>query len=397
MQYISTSIEFQMSLLLFAALAGHLLAIGLRQPAVVGEILTGLLLGPSLLSWITYTSFVSGVAQLGAIVLLFVVGLEFKLRDILTWENGAIAFFGVLVSCLLGYGLSSAFGFDSQRAFLVGVALAATSIAITADVLRELGRLHSPNTTTIIGASVLGNILALLALSYSRQALHSDFNLTQGMLLAVKALLFLVVASVFGRLFLVRWIKTLDHTSLAKRYPQFVFIFAMLIAFAYAMLAERAGLSAILGAFVAGIALEGIELQVSRRFSEGADFLRILFGAIFFVSLGVLADLRGFTLSNVLFMLALTVTAVLSKLVGCGLPAMGLGKRFDEAMVIGIGMVPRGEVAMVIALLSLTEGLIQQPAYASIILMSLLTMIATPMALKYWLLRYNNDSNLNPN
>jgi len=159
----------------------------------------------------------------------------------------------------------------------------------------------------------------------------------------------------------------------------------MLIAFAYAMIAERAGLSAILGAFVAGIALEGIELRISRRFTEGADYMRILFGAVFFVSLGVLADLRAFSLSEMGFMFALTFAAILSKLIGAGLPALWLGKSLNEAKVIGMGLVPRGEVAMVIALLALNDGVIQQPAFASLILMSLLTMIITPLVLKRWL------------
>jgi Kef-type K+ transport system membrane component KefB len=381
----NTSIEFQMSLLLFAALAGHLLAIGLRQPAVVGEILMGLVLGPTVLGWITYTDFIAGISQLGAIALLFVVGLEFKLKEILTTVNTLIALMGVIVSCIAGYSLASVFGFDSQRALLIGVALAATSIAITADVLRELGKLHTATAKVIIGAAVLGNVIALLALSYARQAALGDISLLQGSILAAKGLLFFAVAAILGQLVLARGIKYLDETKIASRYPQFLFIFAILVAFAYAMAAERAGLSVILGAFIAGISLEGIELHISRRFTEGADYLRILFGAVFFVSLGVLADLRAFTLDQLLFMLALSMVAVFSKLIGCGLPALWLGKRFNEAVVIGMGMVPRGEVAMVIALFALNDGLVQQTAYTAVILMSLLTMIVAPVIMKRWL------------
>jgi len=385
MHAISTSIEFQMSLLLFAALAGHLLAIALRLPAVVGEILMGLTVGPSLLGWITYTDFVSGIAQLGAIVLLFVVGLQFRLREILTLENALIALVGVIISCISAYWLAIAFGFDSQRAFLIGIALSATSIAITADILRELDKLQTDTAKVIIGAAVLGNVIALLALSYIRQAALEEISLLQGGGLVSKGLLFFAVGAVLGRRVLVPGIKLLDQTRIAHRYPQFVFIFAMLIAFAYAMIAERSGLSPILGAFVAGIALEGIDLRTSRRFTEGADYLRILFGAVFFVSLGVLADLRAFTLNELTFMVALTVTAIFSKLLGSGLPALWLGKPLNEARVIGMGLVPRGEVAMVIALIALNDGYIQQPAFVSLILASLLTMIIAPLALKKWL------------
>lgn len=390
MQTIGTSIEFQMSLLLCAALAGHLLAIGLRQPAVVGEILMGLVLGPSLLGWITYTEFVSGIAQLGAIVLVFVVGLEFKLRDILKLENVIIALFGVITACAAGYWLALLFGFDHHRAFLVGVGLSATSIAITADVLRETGQLHTNTAKTIVGAAVLGNVAALLALSHASRLEAGGIGLLQSLVLVAKGLLFLAAAAIFGRVILVRWIIHLDRTAIANRYPQFVFIFAMLIAFAYAMFAERSGLSAILGAFVAGISLEGIELRVSRRFTDGADFLRILFGAVFFVSLGVLADLRSFTTHELVFVLTLTAAAVFSKLIGCGLPALALGKNLNEAMMVGMGMVPRGEVAMVIALLALNGGFIEQPAYASLVIMSLLTIVVTPAVLKKLIARHVN-------
>ena len=382
MQTIATSIGFQMSLILFAALTGHLLAIALRQPAVVGEILIGLLIGPTLFGWIDYTDFISGIAQLGAIALLFGVGLEFKIKEILTPTNAFIALLGVVVSWLAGLELALAFGFDTQRAMLIGVTLSATSIAVTADVLRELGQLHSNTAKIIIGAAVLGNVLALLALSYVRHALVSDFNLMDGVTMAAKGLGFFAVAAAVGRMLLAQWIQRLDQTSIANRYPQLVFIFAMLVAFSYAMLAEWAGLSAILGAFIAGISLEGIELRVSRRFREGADYLRILFGAVFFVSLGVLADLRAFTLNELIFVLILTATAVFSKWIGSGLPAWVLLKRFDQAMMIGMCMVPRGEVSMVIALFALNEGLIEQPAYISLILMSLLTMIAGPFVIK---------------
>jgi Kef-type K+ transport system membrane component KefB len=132
------SIELQMSLLLAVALAGHLLSSLLRQPAVVGQILAGLVVGPSVLGWITYTSFVANIAHLGAIVLLFVVGLEFRARELAAVRPFLIAVAGVVVPWLTGYLLARGFGFETSRALLIGVALSATSIAITADTLREL-------------------------------------------------------------------------------------------------------------------------------------------------------------------------------------------------------------------------------------------------------------------
>ena len=134
------SIELQMSLLLAVALAGHLLSSLVRQPSVVGQILAGLVVGPSVLGWITYTSFVANIAHLGAIVLLFVVGLEFRARELASFRPFIIALAGVILPWLTGYLLARGFGFESTRAMLIGVTLSATSIAITADTLRSLHR-----------------------------------------------------------------------------------------------------------------------------------------------------------------------------------------------------------------------------------------------------------------
>ncbi|MGB5606660.1 MAG: cation:proton antiporter, partial [Gammaproteobacteria bacterium] len=147
------SIELQMSLLLAVALAGHLLSGLVRQPAVVGQILAGLIVGPSVLGWITYTAFVANIAHLGAIVLLFVVGLEFRARDLAAVRPFVIAVAGIVLPWLTGYLIARGFGFDTGRSLLIGVALCATSIAITADTLRELGRLKSPEAKLIIGAA----------------------------------------------------------------------------------------------------------------------------------------------------------------------------------------------------------------------------------------------------
>src|SRR5210317_1292451 len=163
------SIELQMSLLLAVALAGHLLSTLVRQPAVVGQILAGLVVGPSVLGWITYTTFVANIAHLGAIVLLFVVGLEFRARELASVRPFVIAVAGIIVPWFTGYLVARGFGFDSDRALLIGVALSATSIAITADALRELGRLQSPEARLIIGAAVIDDVLALLALSMVEQ------------------------------------------------------------------------------------------------------------------------------------------------------------------------------------------------------------------------------------
>jgi len=381
------SIELQMSLLLAVALAGHLLSGLVRQPAVVGQILAGLIVGPSLLGWITYTTFVANIAHLGAIVLLFVVGLEFRARELAAVRPFVIAVGGIVLPWLTGYLVARGFGFDTARALLIGVALSATSIAITADTLRELGRLQSPEAKLIIGAAVIDDVLALLALSMTEQFSGGAIDPAAIALMAVKAVLFIGVGAWLGQKLLARLSARIDASQLAVRSPEFVFVMGMLTAFSYALIAEYLGLSAIVGAFVAGVVFEGIHVNKSRSVHIGAEYVRASFGAVFFVSLGVLADMRTLGADTLIFAGALTLVALLSKFVGCGLSARATGIANRESMIIGVGMAPRGEVAMVIALLALNRGIIEQPAYVALVLMSLVTTLIVPILLRNWLYR----------
>ena len=376
-----------MSLLLAVALAGHLLAGLVRQPAVVGQILVGLLVGPSLLGWITYTSFVTNVAHLGAIVLLFVVGLEFRARELAALRPFLIAIAGVIVPWLAGYLVARGFGFETTRALLIGVALSATSIAITADTLRELGRLQSPESRLIIGAAVIDDVLALLALSMTEQLGSGAIEVTAIALMALKAVLFIAAGAWLGQIVLARLSAKIDNSRLAERSPEFIFVLGLLTAFTYALIAEHIGLSAIVGAFVAGIVFEGIQVSKSRSVHLGAEYVRAAFGAVFFVSLGVLADLRTVGTETLVFAGALTLVAFLSKFIGCGITARLTGVTNRDSLIIGVGMAPRGEVAMVIALLALNRGIIEQPAYVAMVLMSLVTTLVVPVLLRNWLYR----------
>ena len=376
-----------MSLLLAVALAGHLISGLVRQPAVVGQILAGLIVGPSVLGWITYTTFVANIAHLGAIVLLFVVGLEFRARELASVRPFIIAVAGIIFPWIAGYAVARGFGFENDRALLIGVALSATSIAITADALRELGRLQSPEAKLIIGAAVIDDVLALLALSMVDQLGSGSIEPGAIALMAVKAILFIAIGAVLGQKILAPLSSRIDASKLAERSPEFVFVLGLLTAFTYALVAEYIHLSAIVGAFVAGVVFEGIHVNKSQSVHVGAGYVRAAFGAVFFVSLGVLADLRTLGSETLIFAGVLTLAALLSKFIGCGLGARATGIAKRESMIIGVGMAPRGEVAMVIALLALNRGVIEQPAYVALVLMSLVTTLVVPVLLRNWLYR----------
>lgn len=379
--------EFQMSLLLFVALAGYLIAYRINQSAVVGIILAGIVVGPSWLGLVTYTDFVSSLAHLGAVVLLFTIGLEFKIEEISKPKYFLIGLVGIVIPWVGGFSLAKMFSFDSHASVFIGTALTATSIAITANVLREIGKLQTQPAKAIIGAAVIDDVLALLALSVSEGIVAGTFSLPATTVILLKAIMFLVLGTFAGRLVIARLMERFSGIKLAGKYPESVFIFAMMIAFLYALLAEFVGLSAIVGSFLAGISIAGVKVKQGHIFREGAEHLQIIFASIFFISLGVILDLHVLTLNLIWFILALSAVALLTKIIGCGIPAKLTGMTIRESVTVGIGMAPRGEVAMIVALIGLNQKLITQETYAALILMSLLTTIIPPLILRNWVFK----------
>lgn len=379
--------EFQMSLLMFVALAGYLIAYRINQSAVVGIILAGIIVGPSLLGMVTYTDFVATLAHLGAVVLLFTIGLEFNLRDILKLRYFVIALVGVIVPALGGFFLALAFSFDFKVSVFVGTALTATSIAITANVLREMGRLQTEAARAIIGAAVIDDVLALLALSISEGLVNGGLSVSSLLITSGKAAAFIVIGILIGKTVLHPLIVRLDKTQIAWKYHETVFIFAIMVAFLYAMAAEFVGLSAIVGSFMAGASFSGVKLTRGEIFKEGAEHLQIIFASIFFVSLGVIMDLHYVTADLLWFVAAVSVVALLTKLIGCGVTARAQRMNWKDSLIIGIGMAPRGEVAMIVALIGLGQNLIDQSVYSALILMSLLTTVIPPLILRNWIYR----------
>ncbi len=382
MSELLTSIEFQMSLLMLAAISGYLISYKTNQSAVIGLIVVGIILGPSLLGLVTYTDFIKNIAHLGAIVLLFVVGTEFEIKDVFKKRYAGIALLGVILPWVSGYYLGQLFGFDFSSSVFIGTALTATSIAITANVLKEMGKLQSSAAKAIIGAAVIDDILALLALSLSKQLISGGIAYSSVAFNIIKTIGFIFIGAYMGNKVLTKLMHRMDKTPMVQRYPEFTFIFAIGIAFLYGTAAEIIGLSAIVGSFIAGASLSEVGLKHSRSYKEGGEYMRVIFASIFFISLGVLADLSSFSPNMLLFLAVLTVLAIVTKVVGCGLPARLQGMSKRDSLLVGFGMVPRGEMAMVISLIALTNNIISQELYVVLILMSLLTTVIPPAIIK---------------
>jgi Kef-type K+ transport system membrane component KefB len=210
-------------------------------------------------------------------------------------------------------------------------------------VLKEMGKLQTEAAKAIIGAAVIDDVLSLLVLAISTDVVSGTLTAGGIAFVAIKAIAFIVLAGAFGIFIVSRYMERLDTTGFCKKFPEFIFIFAMMIAFLYAMIAEAVGLSAIVGAFIAGVSFERVELSHSKNFKEGAEYLQIIFASIFFVSLGILADLKAITPEIALFLIVLTVVAIFTKVIGCGLPARMMGLCRKDALIVGFGMAPRAK------------------------------------------------------
>jgi len=384
---LTSLLEFQLCILLFVAFVGFVIAWKIKQSVIIWEILIGIVVGPSLLGLIMYTDVIRSFAQIGAVILLFVIGLEFKIKDVFNIKYGIIALIGVIVPWGCGYALAVLYGFNFINCVFVGTALTATSVAITANVLKELGKLQTTAAKAIIGAAVIDDILGLLVLSFSIQVVSGTITALPLALIIIKAVVFMVVGALIGHRYLSRLIEKLDSTKLTGKFPESLFILTMTIAFLYGFIAESIGLSAIVGSFLAGVSLSGVIIKQGKSIKDGAEYIQIIFAAIFFVSLGILADFHVLTMPIIWFLISLTLVACLTKIVGCYFGARVGRMNHKDSLTVGIGMMPRGEVAMIVALIGLNLGIIHQDLYISLILMSLLTTVIVPVILRRYISR----------
>jgi Kef-type K+ transport system membrane component KefB len=368
-------ISVQITILLFAALVGIVIAKRTGQSAIIWQILIGILIGPTVLNLVQYNDTVKVLAELGAIFMLFTIGLECNYKEIYNFRNSFVAFFGVVIPFLAGWGLAYLFGYNTLEGLFIGTALTATSIAITARVLKDRGMISTPLAKTIIGAAVVDDVLGLIALSIIT-GFTGSFSWTLIGTHILIALLFIL-----GCILLIKpinWLMSkIDETGEEIGAHQVTIFAAFVIAFAYAGVASYIGMASIVGAFLAGVTLEQTKIKSYR---EGAIYFELLFSAIFFVSIGVVTDFLALS-SGWIFALVLIIVAVLAKLIGCMLAARATGHAWHEALSVGIGMAPRGEVATIVAMLGLTAGVITAELYGAIVVMALVTALITPLLL----------------
>ncbi len=356
----------------------------LRAPQVVGQIIAGLLIGPSVLGIVDQSEFLVQMAEIGVIILMFSAGLETNLRDLL--KTGlkalAIACAGVFVPLVGGtllymgmYGASPLGSLGFYKALFIGVIMTATSVSITVQTLRDMGKLKGEIGTTILSAAIIDDVIGIIVLTF---IIGMTDTSTNPMKVVGNTALFFILAVVIGvviYIFFKKYDASHPHT---RRIP----ILGLALCFAMAYIAEvYFGIADITGAYVAGIIL--CSLNDSDYIAEKMDINSyMLFGPVFFASIGLKTDISGFSKELIVFCIGFVVVALITKIVGCGIMSRLLGFKGTSAVIIGVGMMTRGEVALIVAQKGLSAKLISPEYFTAVILLIIISSIVTPILLK---------------
>lgn len=361
-----------------------LLARKLKAPQVVGEIIAGLLIGPSVLGLVNQTDFLSQMAEIGVILLMFSAGLETNLKDLMKtgFKAFLIACAGVFVplvgGTLLYMGFYGAAPFGSEKfysALFIGVIMTATSVSITVQSLREMGKLKGEVGTTILSAAIIDDVIGIVVLTFVIGLKNPDSNPGK---VVIDTVLFFVMAIVVGFI-LYKIFKMVDF-----RYPHTrrIPILGLAICFIFAYVAEvYFGIADITGAYVAGIIL--CSLKDSEYIAGEMDTNSyMLFGPVFFASIGLKTTIDNVTGEIILFAIGFVIVALICKIIGCGVMARICGFKGSDSLKIGVGMMTRGEVALIVSQKGLSVGMLSPVYFTAVILLIIVSSVATPIILK---------------
>ncbi len=385
-----------LAILLFAAKLMAELFHRIKLPIVLGELLAGIIVGPFALGslplidgepLVELDETIRQVGEIAAVVILFIAGLEITPREFL--RGGVAAFtvgsLGVIVPFFVGYYAFEAFGIEALQSILIATALTATSIAISIQVLTELGRMQSKEARLVLGAAIVDDILAIAALSVVVTMVQTGN--TEPAILDI-TLLIMQVLGTFAAILIVSVlvIPRVLHTERLWKSKGSLEGIVTASFFAAAGIAASLGLSPIVGAFAIGMAVAST--RIIKQVHEYVDKLEIIFAPLFFAIIGAQVDLRGVNLDVLLIAGIMIAIAVVTKLIGTGLPSIIFLKNRPKAMRVGIGMVSRGEVGLIVAGVGVTSGALSNDIYTAIIIMVAATTIITPIWLK---LSYKNE------
>ena len=380
--------SFALAVIITLAKAAGYLSIKIGQPSVLGELIVGILLGPTVLDFLHFTFFtdthlggvIHEMAEIGVLLLMFIAGLDLHLNDLA--KSGKVSALagtlGVFLPIGLGAGLGLLFNMHVQEALFIGLILAATSVSISAQTLMELKVLRSRVGIALLGAAVFDDILVVLGLSIFIAVTQSEPDLGQILWIALRMALFLGVGTILG----MKLLPKLSQRVAGREIAQGLVSFAFVVILVYAWSAEMiGGMAAITGAFIAGLALS--HSQVKERIRSGVSTLAYaVFVPIFFINVGLSVDARQL-LGPVFWLFAgMTLVAIIGKVIGAGAGALLGGLNRREALQLGVGMMSRGEVGLIVATVGVTQGLISADGMAAVVGVVIITTLLTPPMLR---------------
>ena len=369
-------------ILIVTAVAGHI-SVRLGLPAVIGQLLSGIVLGPAVLGWVTATSFINDFSELGVIILMFMAGLESDLQLLKKyWKPSLlVAVLGVILPVGIIDWCSQLFHLGSVESLFLGVTFAATSVSISVAVLKELNALDGKEGTTILGAAVVDDVLAVIILSlmvsiFGSKIESGDSSSTNlGVSLAIQ-LLFFVGLFVVAKWIVPRLMKIGD----ALLVPTSITLMSLVICFGLSYTADLFGLSAVIGAFFAGIAVGQTDYHAVID-AHIQPIGNAVFIPVFFVSIGLNMSFKGFA-NDFWFIVVITIAAIATKLLGAGIGAKIAGFSWTSGYEIGAGMVSRGEMALIIAQIGYEGKLLSADRYSAVITAIILTTLIAPLLLR---------------
>jgi Kef-type K+ transport system membrane component KefB len=378
-------------ILLFAAKLMAELFLRLKLPIVLGELLAGMIVGPFALggffvvdgkAFLEINDEIKMLGEMGAIVILFMAGLEMTPKEFLKGGKASftVGMLGVVVPFFAGLVIFQMFGFDALQSMLIATALTATSIAISIQVLSEFGKIKTPEARLIIGAAIIDDILAIAVLSVVSSIALGEGGVDNIDIMSVTITILEVLA--FFAILLITSIVIVPRVITPRLWKAKGSVegIATALFFGAAALAGSIGLSPIVGAFAVGMALS--TTKVFEKVENFIGKIGLIFAPLFFAIIGAQVDLRSINLEILLISGVVIIVAVLTKLVGCGLPSMFFLKNKSQGMRVGIGMISRGEVGLIVAGVGISSGILTSDVYSTIVIMVIVTTIITPLWLK---------------
>ncbi|STB10617.1 cation:proton antiporter [Clostridium perfringens] len=381
---------FDLALILISTKLFGLITKKVRMPQVVGALVAGVILGPAVLNVLSETEFIQKLAELGVIVLMFTAGLETDINQLKKTGKASfiIAVLGVIIPLAGGFFIASIFNKGNdvntilQNVF-IGIILTATSVSITVETLKEMGKLNTRSGNAILGAAIIDDILGIIALTITTSLADPSINV---IIVLAKIVMFFIFAGFAGYLFHWAFIKLDERYQRdLRRFVIIAFVFCLLLSFCAE---EFFGVADITGAFIAGLVIS--DSNRSKYLNSRFETLSyMLLSPIFFASIGIKVQLTAMTKTIFIFAILLLLVAILSKVFGCALGAKLCRYSNREAIQIGTGMISRGEVALIVANKGIAMGLMLPEFLAPVVIVVVVTTIVTPILLK---VVFNNKS-----